>query len=85
MNFEETILMDSTGRMVQIPFPWAEVIKYLEGKQNLDSMVEAVENELEKTVYNFYKDIKDGVLYLIPAVEKPIKLIFEEGSQGYEN
>ena len=85
MNFKETILMDSTGRMVQIPFPWAEVMKYLEGKQELDSMVEAVENELEKTVYNFYKDIEDGVLYLIPAVEKPIKLIFEEGGQDYEN
>ena len=50
MNFEETILMDSTGRMVQIPFPWMEVTKYLEGKQDLDSMVEAVENELEKTM-----------------------------------
>lgn len=48
MNFEETILMDSTGRMVQISFPWAEVIKYLEGKQDLDSMVEAIENELKK-------------------------------------
>ena len=81
MNFKETILMDSTGRMVQIPFPWVEVIKYLEGKQNLDSM----ENELEKTVYNFYKDIEDGVLYLIPAEEKPIKLIFQEGSQDCEN
>ena len=42
-------------------------------------MVEAVENELEKTVYNFYKDIEDGVLYLIPAAEKPIKSVFEEG------
>lgn len=81
MNFEETILMDSTGRIVQIPFPWAEVIKYLEGKQDLDSMVETVENELEKTVYNFYKDIEDGVLYLIPTAEKPIKLIFEKGDE----
>lgn len=79
MNFEETILMDSAGRMVQIPFPWAEVIKYLEGKKDLDSMVAAVENKLEKTVYNFYKDIEDGVLYLIPAAEKPIKPVFEEG------
>lgn len=70
MNFEETILMDSTGRVVQIPFPWVEIIKYLEGKQDFDSMIEAVENELEKTVYNFYKDIEDGVLYLIPVVEK---------------
>lgn len=81
MNYEETILMDSTGRMVQIPFPWAEVAKYLEGKQDLDSMVVAVENELEKTVCNFYKDIEDGVLYLISAAEKPIKLIFEEGDE----
>ena len=81
MNFKETILMDSTGKTVQIPFPWAEVIKYLEGKQDLDSTVEAVENELEKIVYNFYKDIEDGVLYLIPAVEKPIKLIFKEGNE----
>lgn len=77
MNYEETILMDSTGRIVQIPFPWAEVIKYLEGKQDLDS----VGNELEKTVYNFYKDIEDGVLYLIPVMEKPIKLIFKEGDE----
>ena len=81
MNFEETILMDSTGRMVQIPFPWMEVTKYLEGKQDLDSMVEAVENELEKTISNFYKNIEDGVLYLIPVTEKPIKLIFEKGDE----
>ena len=40
-------------------------------------MVKAVENKLEKTVCNFYE--KDGVLYLIPAAEKPIKLVFEEG------
>lgn len=57
MNYKETVLMDSTGRVVQIPFPWAEVIKYLEGKQDFDSMTEAIENELEKTIYNFYKDI----------------------------
>lgn len=68
MNFEETILMDSTGRMAQIPFPWAEVIKYLEGKQDLDSMAETVENELKKIIDNFYKDIEDGILYLIPAI-----------------
>lgn len=35
-------------------------------------MVEAVENELEKTISSFYKDIEDGVLYLVPAVEKPL-------------
>lgn len=64
MNYKETILMDSTGRMVQIPFPQAEVIKYLEGKQDLDSMAEAV----EKIIDNFYKDIEDGILYLIPAI-----------------
>lgn len=75
MNFEETILMDSTGRIVQIPFSWTEVIKYLEEKQDLDS----VENELKKIIDNFYKDIEDGVLYWIPAAEKPIKLVFEEG------
>ena len=44
-------------------------------------MVEAVENELKKIIDNFYKDIKDGVLYLIPVVEKPIKLVFEEGDE----
>ena len=42
-------------------------------------MVEAVENELKKIIDNFYKDIEDGILYLIPAAEKPIKLVFEEG------
>lgn len=44
-------------------------------------MVEAVENELKKIIDNFYKDIKDEVLYLIPVVEKPIKLVFEEGDE----
>ena len=48
-------------------------------------MTEAIENELEKTIYNFYKDIEDGVLFLILEVEKPIKLIFEEGNRDYEN
>ena len=78
MNFEGIILMDSTGRIVQIPSPAAkEMIKYLEGKQDLDS----VESKLEKTVCNFYKDIGDGVLHLISAVEKPIKLIFKQGNE----
>ena len=85
MDFKKTILMDSTGRIVQIPFPWVEITKYLEGKQDFNSMTEAIENELEKTIYNFYKDIEDGVLFLIPEVEKPIKLIFEEGNRDYEN
>lgn len=48
-------------------------------------MTEAIENELEKTIYNFYKDIEDGVLFLIPEVEKPIKLTFEEGNRDCEN
>lgn len=75
MNFEKTILMDSNGRMVQIPFPWAEVIKYLEGKQDFDFTISAIGNEIEKTISDFYKD---GVLYLVPLKEKPIKLIYEE-------
>ena len=81
MNYKETILMDSNGKMAQIPFPWAEIIKYLEGKQDFDSMAKAVENELEKTISSFYEDIKDGVLYLVPTMEKPIKLIFEKGDE----
>ena len=32
MDFKKTILMDSTGRIVEIPFPWIEITKYLEGK-----------------------------------------------------
>lgn len=53
MDSKKTILMDSTGRIVQIPFPWVEITKYLEGKQDFNSMTEAIENELEKTIYNF--------------------------------
>ena len=44
-------------------------------------MAEAVENELKKIIDNFYKDIEEGVLYLISAMEKPIKLIFKEGDK----
>ena len=70
MNFEKTVLMDSNGRMVQIPFPWAEVIKYLEGKQSLDFTISAIRNEIEKIISDFYKE---GVLYVVPLEEKPIK------------
>ena len=75
MNFEKTVLMDSNGRMVQIPFPWAEVIKFLEGKQNFDFTISAMENEIEKIISDFYKE---GVLYVVPLEEKPIKLIYEK-------
>lgn len=75
MNFEKTILMDSNGRIVQIPFPWAETIKYLEGKQSLDFTISAMANEIEKIISDFYKE---GVLYLVPLKEKPIKLTYEK-------
>lgn len=75
MNFEKTVLMDSNGRMIQIPFPWIEVIKYLEGKQSFDFTTSAIGNEIEKIISDFYKE---GVLYLVPLEEKPIKLIYEK-------
>lgn len=70
MNFEKTILIDSNGRIVQIPFPWIEVIKYLEGKQSLDFTISAIGNEIEKIISDF---CKEGVLYVVPLEEKPIK------------
>lgn len=59
MSFEKVVLIDSNGRMVQIPFPWIETIKYLEGKQSLDFTISAIVNEIEKMISDFYKE---GVL-----------------------